>query len=219
MASYVLTKNLLLNGTAQSVAASQTDQVISQVHGITARDANNFAAVFQLSAAKAVSGITIKLQDFNGIEWSNIGTQAQVALAAKTFADADVTDATENIAITGHGFVTGDAVCYYSSATHVVDGLLDGVTYYVIKVDNDNLKLAETKALAIAGTPIDITAPTDGDSHYLTNMTVLQIALNIENSTDEAQLPIYPQIRAVVSTGANDSVTVSQMICTRRRDE
>jgi hypothetical protein len=43
-----------------------------------------------------------------------------------------------------------------------------------------------------------------------------QITCNIENSSDEAQLPTAPLCRVVVTTGVDDAVTIDNVIVSRR---
>ncbi|MFM7110086.1 MAG: hypothetical protein ACKO26_03005, partial [Planctomycetota bacterium] len=51
---------------------------------------------------------------------------------------------------------TGTQLAYSAGEGGLVPGLLEGTTYYVIKVDNDRIRLAATRSEAMAGTAIDI---------------------------------------------------------------
>ena len=88
-----------------------------------------------------------------------------VTTGAKTFVDANVTPATDNINITAHGFLTSDAVKF--STTGVLPaGIVAGTEYYIIRIDADNIKLAISIANALAGTPVlDITGAAGGGTH------------------------------------------------------
>jgi hypothetical protein len=56
-------------------------------------------------------------------------------------------------------YITGDAVKLYAGpGGSIPGGLTEGTTYYVIQTGSGLIKLATTKALAIAGTNIDITS-------------------------------------------------------------
>lgn len=101
---------------------------------------------------------------------------ATLALGIKTFTDAtpgnDVTIATGEIAITGHGYSTGDAVKLqnYSGALPVAasgGGLTELRTYYIIRVNADKLKLARTEAEADAGTAITYASAAGGGTHVI----------------------------------------------------
>lgn len=68
-------------------------------------------------------------------------------------------DVTSNqIFYTNHPFSTGDAVRYSSGTGNPIGGLVNGKLYYVIKVSNNQLKLATSRQQAILGNPISITA-------------------------------------------------------------
>lgn len=62
---------------------------------------------------------------------------------SKTFLTSNNVDIAYNkITIPNHGFITGDMVIYYADATSI-GGLVNGKVYYIIKVDANNIKLAE----------------------------------------------------------------------------
>jgi len=93
--------------------------------------------------------------------------------SVKTFdGDTDVTNSSDNIAIIGHGFQTGDLVTYTDGGSATITGLTDGGTFYVIRIDDDNLKLATSETNANAGTAIDITG-TSGATHKLSYGSML----------------------------------------------
>lgn len=61
----------------------------------------------------------------------------------KTFFSSDVVDIVNNtITIPNHGFLTGDLVIY-QNAVSPIGGLQDRTSYYVIKVNDNTIKLAE----------------------------------------------------------------------------
>jgi parallel beta-helix repeat protein len=55
-----------------------------------------------------------------------------------------------------HEFVTGQAVTYRNGGGMDVGGLMDGTTYYVIKVDSVTIQLAASQADALAAVPVAI---------------------------------------------------------------
>lgn len=87
-------------------------------------------------------------------------------------ADNDVDSGSHQITYVAHGFTTGDKVTYTDGGGTVVGGLIDGGTYYIIRVDADTIKLATTYSLAVAGTAIGITDGV-GANHKLTYGTML----------------------------------------------
>ncbi|MBU6296316.1 MAG: hypothetical protein KJS91_16670, partial [Planctomycetes bacterium] len=66
-----------------------------------------------------------------------------------------VNTATDEIALPSHGLSTGVQLAYSAGDGGLVPGLLEGTTYYVIKVDNDRIRLAATHSDAMAGQAID----------------------------------------------------------------
>jgi len=75
---------------------------------------------------------------------------------ALAFAATDVVSST--IAINAHGFSTTDPVNFSILTGSSISGLVNGSTYYVIRVNDNEIKLASSAANAIANTPITLTA-------------------------------------------------------------
>ncbi len=72
------------------------------------------------------------------------------------FSPADVDDAqgVETIDLGyDHGFQTGDAVVYHNGGDESIGGLTDGQTYYVIRVSDTQVQLAELPDDALSDTP------------------------------------------------------------------
>lgn len=118
---------------------------------------------------------------FNATFGAGVGTGALVEAGifnaagsnVKSFdGDNDVDDASDVITINSHGFTTADKVTYTDGGNTSVTGLSDGGTYYVIVVDSNEIKLAESESDANAGTAINITGST-GTGHKLTFGTML----------------------------------------------
>lgn len=74
-----------------------------------------------------------------------------------TIATADVNTTTNQITVPAAP-TTGTEVYYEDPALTPIGGLTDGQKYYTIKIDATHVQLAETFALAQAGTPIDLTS-------------------------------------------------------------
>lgn len=103
------------------------------------------------------------------------------------FVDGDVDVTANSISETGHGLGTGSAVVL--STTGVLPaGLSAATTYYAIRVDEDNFKLATSAVNARAGTAIDITAAAGGGTHTLTSSFLYGVAINI---SDRWQTALY----------------------------
>ena len=74
----------------------------------------------------------------------------------------------ETITLPGHGFDTGEIVEYDSRGQDVVSGLTSGQTYYAIRVDVDNIKLALSDEDAVNDIPINLAStPTGVGTHSL----------------------------------------------------
>lgn len=93
--------------------------------------------------------------------------------------------ATNSIAIFAHGFVTGDQVQYqFDNVNNTgVGGLVNMTVYFVIRVNNNLLKLATSLTNAQAGTAIALTIPLNIIAdHYL--VSVNQNAYNVNSQYD-----------------------------------
>jgi len=88
---------------------------------------------------------------------------------ALSFSNTDVTSASDTITYVSHGFVTGDAVLYRENGGNAIAGIADNFRYFVIRIDDDTIKLAATylNATTGAGTPIDINATSSTGTDYL----------------------------------------------------
>lgn len=202
-------------GGSVAVSASSTNETISTEIPISAADSKNICFRIEASAAVEDNTITLKLQEYRGTTWHDVGSAAEIAAVSVEAADADVSTANDNVTETSHPFETGDAVYYKSSAGNNITGLSDETIYYVIDEAADTFQLATTRANAIAGTAIGLTQPSGGDTHRFTRVEY-DLDLNIENSTDEGVLPLWPKVRWVATTGSGDSITIDKVYVTRR---
>lgn len=99
-------------------------------------------------------------------------TNAAASAVISFDGDADVDDGGDTISYVGHGFTTGQLVTYTDGGNTVITNLTDGAQYYIIRVNDDVVKLASSAANASAGTAINITG-TSGAGHKLTAGTML----------------------------------------------
>ncbi len=99
-----------------------------------------------------------------------MNANAQVFRNVITFAPEQQVDMSTNTIRCNavHKQITGAPVIYSNGGGTTIGGLVSGTTYYVIRVDTTSIKLASTRANAIAGTPIDFTSQGSGISHTLT---------------------------------------------------
>lgn len=107
------------------------------------------------------------------------GTGTATVVANTTFVDANVTVATNQIAVTAHGYTAGTGVELTSSGT-LPAGLTLTTLYFIGVVDANTITLHRFIADAIAGAnAVDITAAAGGGTHTINNMT-----LNIAGGVD-----------------------------------
>jgi flagellin len=113
--------------------------------------------VYQIASNNGVS-ITLKDLSGNAINFAAGQNLYQSSLGyldrSITGSSAAISESTDTFNITAHGFSAGQQIFYKS--TNLSVGNLPNGTYYVIKTDNDNFKLAATSADALAGTPTAI---------------------------------------------------------------
>ena len=113
-----------------------------------------------------------------------LGNQPVVGDSANTFKTLDdiasftlTFDATDTdvVSISGntlffrnHRFVNLQRVTYADGGGTAIGGLTDGTAYFIIKVHQNNIRLATSSSNAAAGTAIDLTSGAAGTSHTLT---------------------------------------------------
>ena len=107
-------------------------------------------------ADSVAQGLTVKeacrlasTANFSATYYNSTGTVSAVTIGS------------ESLTINNHPFDTGERV-YISSTGSVPGGLTAGVEYFVIDVDTNTIKLAASKADALANSPIDLTSTGSG---------------------------------------------------------
>ena len=126
-----------------------------------------------------------------------------------------VVAATNLITSTSHGFTTGQKVIFTTSGLAPA-GLTSGTVYYASVTDANTLGLSTSYDNAVAGTLIDITSSGTGASQGLYQADY-EIRMIIEDSSDNAQLPLLPLARVIVVSGSGDTGTVSAAYFSRRQ--
>lgn len=121
-----------------------------------------------------VDANTIKLAS----SFANFGTETAIDITddgagthtltpvVRTFTDAEITDVSDEITITAHGWSTGLEVQATSSGT-LPTGISLATNYYVIRVDANTIQLAASLLDAQGGTEINFSADGSG-THTLT---------------------------------------------------
>ena len=82
--------------------------------------------------------------------------------------DTDVVSISgDTLTFNNHRFVNLQRVTYADGGGTAIGGLTDGTAYFIIKVDQNTIKLATSSSNAAAGTAIDLTSGAAGGSHTL----------------------------------------------------
>jgi hypothetical protein len=120
------------------------------------------------------------------VDFTNITHVGRGRTALKRFFDTfyEVDDANDEIDITAHGFLTGEAVIYNDEGDTGREsiGLTDGNEYFVEKVNDNSFSLHATRAGAFTpGTPVALTVSTgpNAQEHSLTRTPDTRPDLNI----------------------------------------
>jgi hypothetical protein len=100
-------------------------------------------------------------------------------------ASVTVTNATDTVNYTSHGFQTGDGPVRFTAAS-MPGGVSATTEYYVINTGANSLKIATSRANALAGTAVDITS--DGTTvviRWVTTIKSLTLTVTaVTNATD-----------------------------------
>jgi hypothetical protein len=137
------------------MAGYQIETGTAHGRGFAGTDATGIMAKFYAWVTKAYASggpLWYILDDFS-------------ANAPVTCAYTDVTVATHNFYIPAHGFSNGHAVRISTSGS-LPGGLSSSSTYYVIRVDADNFKLATYTADAYTGTVLSFTTQGSGNHTF-----------------------------------------------------
>ena len=82
--------------------------------------------------------------------------------------DTDVVSISgDTLTFNNHRFVNLQRVTYADGGGTAIGGLTDGTAYFIIKVDQNTIKLATSSSNAAAGTAINLTSGAAGGSHTL----------------------------------------------------
>ena len=106
-------------------------------------------------------------------------------------------------------YVTGQKLTYDDGSSTAITGLVDDTDYYVIKIDNDTIKLASTYADAVAGTNLTISG-TGNNAQTLTNSNdtfTLAISGGSPTTLDVADDTYYSldQLATAIQTAIDNS--------------
>ena len=134
------------SGVAGTVRKPPTNGMVdlpdSEVYGIAVGEAK-----------AGVDNITSIAVNFAGSGYKGSAPAVTVPVpTVHTIAMADVTHASDSITITNHKMRTGTELKYQDGGGAVITNLVDNTSYFVIRIDEDTIKLAANLAHANAGT-------------------------------------------------------------------
>ncbi|MEY5010866.1 MAG: hypothetical protein RLZZ253_2005 [Verrucomicrobiota bacterium] len=173
-------------GTGTQNFVEADDQIRIVGHGLSTGD----SLVYAPGAGDAIGGLTAgTLYYAVAVDADNIrlassrenalaGTPVVLDLTLAGTGTQEFLETSDQITITGHGFVTGDSVKYLPGAGTVIGGLSANSVYFVVVEDANTIRLASTKADAEADTPVtlDLTSEGTGSQAFFRNDNTLQIA-------------------------------------------
>lgn len=122
--------------------------------------------------------------------------------ADKTFADTDVDPDEDTITIASHGYITGNKLTKITTDGTLPAGLDLLTAYYVIKVDDNTIKLAASLADAKAGTAVDITdAGSSGATNTIDAPALGTVTAGVWFSNDGVNFQILETATAISAGG------------------
>lgn len=116
-------------------------------------------------------GLLARVRWDHAINEGNVIPRKGERLYTGTFnASTQVDTGADQITVTGHQYLTGDAILYEDQGGTAPGGLSDETIYFVIVVDADTIQLATSQDNAFSGTAINITSTGTGADHTITRM-------------------------------------------------
>ncbi len=118
------------------------------------------ANILGITGGEAVAGvdnITDIAINVSGARYVQVPTVTIPVPTVRTIATAKVTTGTNSIEIASHNMRTGTEVKYQDGGGTALAGLADNTSYFVIRTDEDNIKLGSSLSNAQAGTAINLT--------------------------------------------------------------
>lgn len=144
---------------------------------LVARNDKVIDAVTYTSAAT----VEFDMDDFDQGSVQVVATD--VTPGVKTFTDTDVVVLANTVTIADHGYLTGLKVVTTTSGAAPA-GLAPG-TWYIVKIDKDTIKFADSLVKALAGNVADITtAGGVGDTQTITPAVLGTCAVDLYASND-----------------------------------
>ena len=188
----------------QVIAASTVGSVVSKERvGVTRDGSLNLRADFIVGEVTVAAAVTGGLHSNAGYGWS--AAIKPVTITASTPVTVTAAGATNIFTAATHGLVDDDVLVVSNSGGALPAGMAINTKYYVQKIDANTFYLNTRQA--DAGSRLDITTDGTGTNSY-TKARTFSVFLNVQNSTDQAYMPLQGSARLYVTTGAGDSCQV-----------
>lgn len=185
-----------------------------------------FPAVYELVTSLPKTA-TIRVPGAGAVASALIAGGQVRAIVGETYtqfnSSTSVNDSTNIITINSHGYSTGDIVIYTKGTGHVLGGLTEYTTYYVIVVSPNQIKLALTANNAVLGTGINIApadpgnnrlyAPvTDGGNGYFATPTIEFTSQTGAGATARAVLTDTGEISNIIVTNGGSGYATAPAV-------
>lgn len=165
-------------GSDIALTATDHSEIVADAGGIAVAVAASSAAGTSVSAAVgagvALNTIANTVQAF--IDGSTVSASGELNLSAVAgtapgimlpFAPGAVDPGNDTITRTDHGLKTGERVVYHA-ASGAIGGLVEGQSYFVVRLDDHTFQLVDSRTEAFKQTPaINLTVSGAGASHAL----------------------------------------------------
>ena len=181
--------------TGMTMTSDMSGSTESGVAAAVSRPPLDFAAgsphinsnILGISNAESIAGVDnvtdIAVTEVSGARYVQAPTITVAGPTARTLATANVSLANDTFTITGHNMRTGTSVTYNSQGgTNLAQNsgnIADDTELFVIRVDDDTIKLASSLSNAQAGTALDMTGGSSNvgnNSQTLTGTTATATA-------------------------------------------
>tara|TARA_Y100000593_G_scaffold73693_1_gene135446 strand:- start:604 stop:3195 length:2592 start_codon:yes stop_codon:yes gene_type:complete len=174
------------NGTTEAVVGTACTQYIVQLQTpahFTGIATGHVCKIPGHSMSPDISGKAMMIAGKNNVNAENkqfILSFAGISSYKSYLVPAGSVNTNDQITITGHGFATRDGLTYIDSSGNAIVGIATNTEHYVIKVDDNTIKLAATPDQATSGSARDITNVGSGN-HRFANITAVSASNGGEN--------------------------------------
>ena len=133
--------------------------------------------------------------------------------AIKSFNPAtDVNTTNDTITINNHGFSALDGVIYSNGTNQSVGGLVSGTKYYIIVIDNNNIKLGADEVSARNSIAVDLISTGSGTVHTLEFTTIYPKETAVHNIFQNIRLTggaiADPDGETITAETINDTLNI-----------